>query len=75
MIKLKRDQSWKQGEITHEPIGSLWSGFLTMNLVLPIWKNYDGLMVLFVRGVILSQSLGTKLVGDWFVPDVATKHQ
>jgi hypothetical protein len=75
MIKLKRARSWKLGEITHEHIGSLWSGFLTINPVLPIWRNYDGLMVLFVQGVILSQSLGIKLVGDWFAPDVATKHQ
>ena len=46
-----------------------------MNPVLPIWRSYDGLMVLFVQSVVLPQSLGIKLEGDWFVPDVATKHQ
>jgi hypothetical protein len=43
--------------------------------LLPIWRSYDGLMVLFVQSVILFQSLGIKLREDWFAPDVATKHQ
>jgi hypothetical protein len=35
-----------------------------MNPVLPIWRSYDGLMVLFAQGKILFQGLGIKLGGD-----------
>lgn len=59
---------------THEYIGSLWSGFLTRNPVLPIWKSCAGLMVLSAQHVALFQSRGIKLGGDWFAPDVVTKH-
>ena len=46
-----------------------------MNPVLPIWRSYAGLMDLSVQSVMLSQSRGIKLGGDWFAPDVAIKHQ
>jgi hypothetical protein len=59
---------------THEYIGSLWSGFPTRTPVLPIWKNCAGRMVSSAQHVALFQSRGIKLGGDWFAPDVVTKH-
>ena len=58
----------------HEHIESLWSGFLTRNPVSPILRSYAGRMVLSAQHVALFQSRGIKLGGDWFAPDVVTKH-
>lgn len=44
------------------------------NPVSPILGSYVGRMVLSAQHVALYQSRGIKLGGDWFAPDVVTKH-
>jgi hypothetical protein len=44
------------------------------NPVSPTLESYVGRMVLSAQHAALYQSRGIKLGGDWFAPDVVTKH-